>query len=110
MAASSNAQLNAWADNRARVIADKLTQLRYAVDAYLTDYAADGIAALISSDGASNLMGTQDSRIPISGTQILNLKAALLQVQVAMETTAVSGVGTTVAAVCDAIQVNGSPR
>ena len=110
MAASSNAQLNAWADNRARVIADKITQLRYAMDAYLTDYAAAGIAALITSDGAANLMGTQDSRTPISGTQIINQKAALLQAQTAMETTLVSGVGATVAAINDAIQVNGSPR
>lgn len=110
MPASSNQQLNIWADNRARVIADKITQLRYAVDAYLTDYAAAGIATLIAADGASNLMGGQDSRIPISGTQILNQKAALLQIQVSMETTLVSGVGATVASINDAIQVNGSPR
>lgn len=110
MPASSNAQLNAWADNRARVIADKITALRYALDAYLTDYAASGIAALITADGASNTMGAQDSRIPITGTQITNQRAALLQVQTAISTTLVSGVGATVAAVNDAIQVNGSPK
>jgi hypothetical protein len=110
MPASSNQQLNAWADNRARVIADKITSLRYALDAYLTDYAASGIAALITADGASNTMGTQDSRIPITGTQITNQRAALIQVQTAISTTLVSGVGATVAAVNDAIQVNGSPK
>jgi hypothetical protein len=110
MPASSNAQLNAWADNRARVIADAITQFRYKLDAYLTDYTAEGIAALISADGASNYLGGQDSRVPITGLQILNQKAALLQVQVAMGTTLVSGVGATVNAINDAIQVNGSPR
>ena len=110
MPASTNPQLNAWADNRARVIADKIIQLRYAIDAYLTDYTASGIAALITADGAANTMGAQDSRIAITGTQIVNQRAALLQVQTAISTTLVSGVGATVAAVNDAIQVIGSPR
>lgn len=110
MPASANAQLNSFADTRVRTIADKVTACRLAIDSFLTDFAAFGINALIVADGASNLEGTQDSRIPISGTQVQNLKAALLQVQVAIETTLVSGVGATVAAVCDAIQVNGSSR
>ncbi len=110
MSASANVQLNQWADSRARVIADKLTQLRYMIDAYLSDYAAQGIAAAITADGIANLMGSQDGRTAISGTQIVNQKAAILQIQIAMETTPVSGVGATVAAINDAMQVNGSPR
>lgn len=110
MAASSNQQLNAWADQRSRTIADKLTQLRYAIDAYLSDYAAGGIATAITADGAGNLMGAQDGRAAITGTQIINQKAGLLALQTAIETTTVAGVGTTNAAINDAIQVNGSPR
>jgi len=110
MAASSNAQLNQWADTRARTIADKIVQLQYVIDAYLTDYTAQAISATITSDGASNFEGTQDGRIPITGTQVQNQKAAILQMQVAMETTLVSGVGATVSAICAAMQVNGSPK
>lgn len=110
MAASTNAQLNNWADSRVRTIADAVESLRYKIDAYLNDYAAQGIAALVNSDGASNFEGVQDGRIPITGTQVLNQKAALVQLQTAIETTLVSGVGTTVAAIMDAIQVNGTPR
>ena len=110
MAASGNLQLNQWADQRVRTIADKIVTLQYAIDAYLTDYASQGIGALITSDGAGNLEGTQDGRIPITGTQVVNQKAAILQIQVAIETTLVSGVGATVASICAAIQVNGSPR
>jgi hypothetical protein len=87
-----------------------ITQMRYAVDAYLADYTAQGIASLISSDGAANLMGTQDGRVPITGTQITNQKAGLTALQTALITTLVAGVGTTNAAINDAIQVNGSPR
>ena len=110
MPASTNLQLNAWADARTRTIADKLIQFKSVVDAYLTDYAAQGIAAAITADGASNTMGVQDSRAAVTGTQIINQRAALLQVQTAINTTLVSGVGATVAAINDAIQVNGSPR
>lgn len=108
MAASNNLQLNAWADNRVRPLADTLEHCMLVIDSYLTDYAAQGIAALITGDGASNLMGAQDSRIPVTGTQIINMKAGLLQMQVAGETTLVSGVGATVKAIIDAMQVNGS--
>jgi len=110
MANSTNAILNNWADSRSRTIADLLTKVRYAVDAYLVDYAAQGIAAAITADGAANNMGQQDTRAPITGTQIVNQKAGILQLQTALETTLVPGVGATVAAINDAIQVNGSPR
>lgn len=109
MPVSSNAQMNAWADQRVRTIADKITQLQYVIDAYLTDYAAQGIAALASADG-SNLVGIQDNRTAITGTQVLNQKAGILALQTAIETTLVSGVGATNAAINAAIQVNGSPR
>lgn len=110
MPASTNPQINAWADERSRVIADKVIQLRYAIDAYLADYTAKGIAALITADGAGNLVGQQDGRVPITGTQITNQRAGLLALQTAISTTLVAGVGTTNATINDAIQVNGSPR
>lgn len=110
MAASQNLQLNKFADERTRTVADTLEKCLLTIDSYLTDYAANGIAALITSDGASNFMGIQDGRFPITGTQIINMKAALLQIQVAAETTLVSGVGATVKSVIDPIQVNGSTR
>lgn len=110
MPASTNPQINAWADTRARTIADKVVQLRYAIDAYLIDYAAGGIATLIGNDGGGNLVGVQDSRVPITGTQVINQKAAILALQTALEVPLVAGVGATAAAINDAIQVNGSPR
>lgn len=108
--ASSNLQLNSEADNRVRTLADRIEQVILAIDSFLTDYTAQGIAALITADGASNYEGAQDSRIPITGTQVINFRAGLLQLQVASETTLVSGVGTTVKTIIDAIQVNGSAR
>lgn len=110
MANSTNPQLNAWADNRARTIADKIVQLKYAVDAYLADYASGGITTLINADGASNNEGGQDGRIPITGTQIVNQQASITALQTALSTTLVSGVGATAFAINNAIQVNGSPR
>ncbi|HSZ58598.1 MAG TPA: hypothetical protein VK797_23220 [Tepidisphaeraceae bacterium] len=110
MAASSNVQLNQWADQRVRPLCDKIDQLIYAITAYEADYAAQGIAALITSDGAGNNEGNQDGRIPITGTQVVNLKAALDQLNTAATVTLVTGVGATVKAIVDAMQVNGSPR
>lgn len=110
MAASLNPQLNNWADDRARKLADLLTRGRYAMDAHKVDYGAAGIAALATADGVSNTVGAQDTRIPITNTQLINLKAAIDQLQTAFEVTLVPGVGATVAAILDAMQVNGSPR
>lgn len=110
MPVSQNLQLNKWADERSRTLCDELEKMLLVIDSYLTDYAAQGIAALITADGTANLMGAQDGRIPITGTQIVNLKAGLLQLQVASETTLVAGVGTTVKAIVDSMQVNGSAR
>lgn len=110
MAASQNLQINTWADIRARVIADKITSLRYAIQALLTDYAAEGMAALITADGTTNLVGTQDGRVPITGQQLMDEITVLTVMQTALSTTVIAGVGKTVAAVIDPIQVNGSPR
>ncbi len=112
MPASANAVLNKWADERVRTIADRITALSYVLDAYLAEYTSQGIAAAISSDGAANTFGANqgDGRALVTGTQIINQRAAILQLQTAMSTTLVSGVGATVKAINDPIQVNGSPR
>lgn len=110
MPASVNPQLNAWADERVRTIADKLIQLKYVIDAYVSEYTTKGIAAAITADGVANLFGQQDSRTPITGTQIINQRAGLVQLQTAINTTLISGVGATNAAVNEPIQVNGTPR
>lgn len=113
MPVSTNPALNAFADERVRPLADLVTELRLKIDSYLTDHDAYGITTMISNDtpsGAADLMGTQDSRIPITGTQILNFRAAMVKLQANIETDLVSGVGATAACVCNAIQVNGSNR
>lgn len=110
MPASQNLQLNKWADERTRTLCDSLEKMFLVIDSYLTDYAAQGISTLVTTDGAANSMGAQDGRVPISGLQITNLRAGLLQIQLAAETTLVTGVGATVKSIVDAMQVNGSVR
>ena len=106
----TNPQIIAFANERVRTIADKVTELRYAIDSYLNDYAAQGMAALIVTAGGANTIPETSGRSIITGTQILNQKAAILKLQPNFEADLVSGVGATVAAINDAIQVNGSPR
>lgn len=112
MADSTDVQLVAWDNERARPLADQLTAARYAITAYKADYAADGINAKAITAGANNIADgyATDGRAPITGNSITNMKAALDQLDTALNTTLVSGVGLTVAAILDAIQVNGSPR
>ena len=113
MADIVNPQVVTFANERCRVIADELERVCTHIDAWLVDYAAQGIAALITAEGASNNVadGSEtDGRQRVTGTEIINLRAGLLQAQTALEVTAVSGVGTSVKAICDGIQVNGSPR
>jgi len=104
---SQNLQLNSFADNTVRTLADTLERAMLAADAFLTEYNAQNISTLINTDGITNLMGTQDGRFPITGTQIINMKAGVVQFQTACETTLVPGVGTSLKTIIDAIQVNG---
>jgi hypothetical protein len=102
-----------WANERSRVIADQMTSLLTKLKAYQADYAAQGIAALITAAGGANLVGDGsdlDGRPRISGNQIVNLKAAVDQLITAWTVTQVAGVGATVEAVENQIQVNGSAR
>ena len=104
-----------FSNNRARTIADSMTELLSKLLAWQADYAAMGIAAKINADAAgagSNLQdgSPADQRLPVSGTTLINFKAAIDQLVTAWNVTAVAGVGTTVAAVENTIQVNGSPR
>jgi len=96
-------------------MADAIEQFSAKVDAYITDYNAQGITALATADqagiGANISDGyAVDGRQPVTGTELVNLRAAVLQLQTALTTTLVSGVGTTVKAIADGIQVNGSAR
>jgi hypothetical protein len=113
MADITNPQIVTFANERARTIADAIEVFSEKVDAFVADYAAQGMTALITAAGASELVadGSEaDGRQRITGTKIINLRAALLQLQTALMTTAVSGVGSTPKVIADGIQVNGSPR
>ena len=113
MALTTDPQLRVWANTRVRPLADAITALVAKMEAYQTDYQAQGIAALITAAGASNTIGDGsdvDGRIPITGTQIVNFKAAVDQAVTALDGTLVSGVGSKISTIVAAIQVNGSIR
>lgn len=113
MADTTDPQLAKFANERVRTIADKLTSLVLAAQSFQTDYAAFGIAALITAAGNTNTIGdgsATDGRQRITGLQIQNLKAAIDQLVTSATVTAVTGVGATPAFVSQAIQVNGSAR
>lgn len=109
---SQSAQLNSWSDNRYRTLSDEVEMFLAKVLAWQTDYAAQGVGALASTDASNNLgsgIGT-DGRAPVTGTNLINFNAAVNQIATAMNTTLVGGVGTTAKAQADIAQVNGSPR
>jgi hypothetical protein len=113
MADISNPQVVTWANERARTIADQMTALLDRLLAYQADYTAQGIAALIIAAGSANNIGdsaVSDGRQIITGNSVLNLKAAIDQLVTAWNVTAVPGVGATVSAVQNGIQVKGSSR
>jgi hypothetical protein len=111
-------QVVAWANERARTIADALVAFEAKLGGWQSDYAAQSIAAQISAAGASEIVAdwdgfggvTKDGRPRITGNQILNLNAAIAQVRTAIKDTNVTGVGSPPKTIADAIQVNGSPR
>ena len=109
----SNPQIVTFANDRARTIADQILRFSAIVDAFISDYAAQGIASAITAAGASQMIadGSEiDGRQRVTGTKIINLRAALGQLQAALTTTLVTGVGATAKSVADGIQVNGSVR
>lgn len=113
MADTNSPQLALWANSRVRTLADKLKDLELSIASYQADYAAQGLASVISTAGPTNNIGdgyTVDGRSPITGNAILNFNACLTQIQTAITTTVVSGVGSAPSAVVSAIQVNGSKR
>lgn len=112
MADITNAQVVKFANERTRQIADKVTALSYALRAYQADYAAGGISALITAAGASNLIddgSAADGRTRITGTSLVNFIAGINALVVQFDAT-VAGVGTSITAISNGIQVNGSPR
>jgi hypothetical protein len=126
MANITNAQVVAWANNRARTLSDATEIFLAKILAYQSDYIAEGIAAAITGDPAGAAAKIDDGSVPagafpgqpamgdgrqsITGTSLANLKAAIDQIVTAMNVTLVPGVGLTVKAIVDGIQVNGSPR
>ncbi|HEV3339594.1 MAG TPA: hypothetical protein VG125_04540 [Pirellulales bacterium] len=109
---STDVQLVAWNNNRARTIADATEQFYAKILAYQTDYVAQGIGAKATTAGANNIADgyATDGRQPVTGNQLINLKAAIDQMVTALGVTNVAGVGTPVKSVADGIQVNGSAR
>lgn len=104
--------MNLWADQRYRTLADATEVYLSKVLAWQADYSAQGIAALASTDASNNIGNgiPADGRPLVTGTNLINFNAAINQVATAMNTTLVSGVGTTVKAQADIGQVNGSSR
>ncbi len=110
---TTDPQLAKFANERARTIADAITSLVLKMQSFQADYAAQGIAALITAAGNTNTIGdgsATDGRQRITGIQVQNLKAAIDQLVTSATVTAVTGVGATPASVSQAIQVNGSTR
>jgi hypothetical protein len=113
MADITDPQVVSFANQRARTIADKIVALQYALTAYQADYAAQGISAKITAAGTTGNVAdgaANDGRSIITGTQVINQKAAVDALITAIGTTLVSGVGASALAINNGIQVNGSPR
>jgi hypothetical protein len=115
MADITNVQVVRFSNERARTMADAIVSLSAKVDAWLADWTAQAISAAITADSAGASANVADGsetdgRQRVTGTELTNFRAALIQVQTALTTTLVSGVGATVKAIADGIQVNGSAR
>ena len=109
MAENTDAQVIAWANQRLRPIANEVEKLKYMLDAYINDYGAQTIVSLINQAGASLIIADgsdSDGRPQVTGTMVINAEAAFLQLQTAINTTLVTGVGSTVHTILSAIQTN----
>jgi hypothetical protein len=114
MAEITNAQVVKFANERARTMADEIVYLDRLIAAWLADWTAQGMSAAITADAAgttSNITdGSEtDGRQRVTGTELVNLRAALLQLQASLAAV-VSGVGASPRSIADGIQVNGSTR
>jgi hypothetical protein len=108
----TDAQIVAWSNTRSRVLANKMADLYAVAVAYQNDWAAQGLAARITAAGAANNIGDNyqlDGKPIITGTALVNFKAAIDQVKANFDTL-VSGVGSPVTTIVNGIQTDGSPR
>lgn len=113
MPETTDPQVVDWANTRARPICDAIRRLDELINSYKVDWAAGGISALITTAGPSQLIADGsaiDGRVRVTGLTIQNLKACLDQMQTAMDTTNVTGVGSPPMTTVNAIQVNGGSR
>lgn len=120
MADITNPQVVAFANNRMRPLADAITKVQYAIDAFLIDANAEGIPALIVAGGVGNFIGDGsdvDGRPRVTGQNMADFRSAITVLQTCLETTTaiasggVSGTGgKTPSVIISGIQVNGSPR
>lgn len=103
-----------FSDSRMRPLADLITRTRYAIAAFVADYASAGVGAAITADGNAGVITTNanatDTRPPVTGLQMQNFKAGCDKILANINNDLVAGVGASLASICDAIQVNGSPR
>lgn len=77
---NSNPQVVAFSNTEIRPMADKMYGAYYKAKSVVQNYNTDGIGALISAAGASNLIGDGsdvDGRTRISGDDIINFITAL---------------------------------
>lgn len=103
---NTNPQCVKWANERTRVLANKVDDLDDAINDYITDWTSQGLSALITAAGAAELIADGsdvDGRPRMSGTQMTNFRAALLQLQ-ASYAASVSGVGASVTAIVSPIK------
>ena len=113
MADITDPQVLTFANQRVRVIADRIVSLQYLLQSYQADYSAQGIANKIIAAGTANNIAdgaVTDGRTIITGTSVINQKAAVDALVTAIGTTLVAGVGSSALTINNAIQVNGSPR
>jgi hypothetical protein len=108
-----NPQVVRFSNEKVRTIADRFVSAYYALLDTQATYTANGIAALINAEGASGTIedgSAVDGRSRITGIAVINNNAALTQLKTALDTTLIPGVGTSVMALLNTIQVNGSPK
>ena len=109
MADITDVQVITWSNTKARQSADQMSLLYKSLMEYQNTYAAQGIAARITAAGASgNVLdgAAQDGRSICTGTNLINLKAAIDQLKTSFDTN-VAGVGAPVTTIVNTIKVNG---
>jgi hypothetical protein len=115
MANITDPRVTTWLEQRARPISDQAVAFLTKLLAYQTDWAAQGINALVVAGGNANLIADgsvtgPDGRQQVTGLTLQNLKTCIDQIVTAMNVTNVIGVGSPPSTTVNAIQVNGSPR